>query len=84
MFGGKCVRCGYSKSFAALDFHHRSEEPTSRGKPNKRKIRTVSHLLAINLPWAWEAAIEEAKKCDLICANCHRELTFPGHEAFDF
>lgn len=67
--GGRCVRCGYARSAAALDFHHR--EPTE-------KTRTVSHLLAVNQPWAWDLAVAEAAKCDLVCSNCHREETFPG------
>lgn len=71
MMGGKCKSCGYNRSAAALDFHHID-------KATKR--RTISHLLACNLPWAWEAAIEEAKLCELLCSNCHREETYPGHE----
>jgi hypothetical protein len=73
LMGGKCQRCGYAKSVAALDFHHR--------KPVDKK-RTISHLLPINQPWAWEALLKEVKKCDLICSNCHRELTYPGWEIF--
>lgn len=71
LMGGCCVICGYNRSAAALDFDH--IDPST-------KLRTVSHLLAANQPWAWEAALEEAKKCRLICSNCHREITYPGHE----
>lgn len=71
LMGGKCQECGYSRSAAALDFHHRN--PVD-------KQRTVSHLLAMQEPEAWDMAVEEAKKCDLICSNCHREHTYPGHE----
>lgn len=70
IFGGKCYSCGYNKSSAALDFHHR--EPT-------QKTRTVSHLLAVNQAWAWPEVLIEASKCDLVCSNCHRECTYPGH-----
>jgi hypothetical protein len=69
LMGGKCQRCSYRRSAAALDFHH-----------CKKKARLVSQLLAVNQPWAWEKAIREAKKCELLCANCHREETHPGHE----
>ncbi len=83
MFGGKCVLCGYAKSSAALDFDHLDENgntaKTNRNNPNPIKSRTISHLLARNAPGAFELAIEEAKKCRIICANCHREQTFPGH-----
>ena len=59
-FGGKCVKCGYNKSYSALDFHHLNpkEKLFSLSKPkcsNITKMRT------------------EAMKCVLLCANCHRE-----------
>lgn len=79
MMGGRCCLCGYSKSAAALDFDHIGGE-THRGNPNQHKRRTVSHLLAMNSVSAWRLAVEEAKKCQILCANCHREKTFPGHE----
>ena len=66
-FGGKCKECGYDKNAAALDFHHK--DPAT-------KVRSVSYLLAIQDPWGWEAAVDEAKKCDLLCSNCHREHTY--------
>lgn len=83
MFGGACSRCGYNKSACALDFDHMDNGQTAvtaRGKPNPGKARTISHLLAQNQPEAWSLAVEEAKKCRVLCSNCHRELTFPGHE----
>jgi hypothetical protein len=83
LFGGACIKCGYNKSTAALDFDHLGDEETARGKPNKNKKRTVSHLLGIEGAWAWVAALEEARKCQLICSNCHRERTYPGHEFRD-
>jgi len=76
MFGGKCCRCGYARSIAALDFDHLGGK-THRGKPNPKKRRTLSHLLAQVSPAAFKLAIAEAKKCRLVCANCHREITFP-------
>jgi hypothetical protein len=71
MLGGKCQRCGYSRCAAALDFHHRDR---------KEKSRTLSHLLAANVPANFKKAVIEARKCDLLCSNCHRELTYPEHE----
>jgi hypothetical protein len=59
LHGGKCRVCGYSKCFAALEFHHL--DPTT-------KISELSnHSISI------QVASEEAKKCVLLCANCHRE-----------
>ncbi len=71
MMGGKCSKCGYNKSACALDFHHINPV---------EKARTVSHLIAIEQEWAWALALEEIKKCELLCSNCHREETYPGCE----
>jgi hypothetical protein len=83
LMGGKCNLCGYNKSAAALDFDHLEAEGNKtpgRDSPNPTKRRTLSHLLAQQRPGAFELAIAEAKRCQLICANCHREQSFPGHE----
>ena len=60
-FGGECKRCGYNKCLDALDFHH--IEPNEKSF-NFRQGRG----------YAWDRLIEEAKKCELVCANCHREI----------
>jgi len=59
--GGKCEICGYDKSVAALDFHHRDEK--------EKKFEISS-----NLRKKWNELEHELKKCMLICSNCHREL----------
>lgn len=62
LLGGKCVRCGYARCVAALEFHHRD--------PAAKKFNvSVENILR-----RWEIVLEEAQKCDLLCANCHREL----------
>ena len=71
LIGGKCCKCSYSRSAAALDFHH--IKAGSKG-------RTISHLLAVSTAGAFRAAQKEARKCRLLCSNCHREETYPGHE----
>ena len=58
--GGKCVRCGYNTCIKALEFHH--IDPT-------QKDFTIS-----NDHFKLKEAIEESKKCILICSNCHKEL----------
>ena len=57
-FGGKCKICGYSKSLDALVFHHRNPKEKDFG-------------LAVKNWRKYEDLVKEAKKCDLICANCH-------------
>ncbi len=61
--GGKCQRCGYSGCAAAFDFHHRDAT---------EKEWNISHLTT----YKWEQVQHELDKCDLLCANCHRELHF--------
>lgn len=58
--GGKCIRCGYDTCLKALEFHHINPE---------KKDFTISndHFKLIE-------AIEESKKCILICSNCHKEF----------
>ena len=58
--GGKCERCGYNICMKALEFHHLD--------PDKKDF-TIS-----NDHFKLKDAVEESKKCILICANCHREL----------
>lgn len=61
--GGKCSKCGYSKCIRALEFHHR--------EPSEKEFSLTARELA---GFAWETILKEAAKCDLLCANCHREI----------
>lgn len=66
MKGGKCERCGYKKSIAALQFHHRD--------------RAKKEFWLGGLNRSWKATLREMRKCDLICANCHFEIhSTTGH-----
>lgn len=66
MFGGKCAYCGYSRSLKALQFHHRD---ASEKLQHKQTYGVGALANFVNQ----QTAIEEAKKCDLVCANCHAE-----------
>jgi hypothetical protein len=58
--GGKCFRCGYNKCRQALEFHH---------------IDPGTKLFELSVTGMRKnASKEEAKKCILLCANCHREI----------
>ena len=59
--GGACMDCGYtSKYVTVFDFHHR--DPTQKKFEVGAKLRDgMSQTL-----------LDEADKCDLLCANCHR------------
>ena len=58
--GGKCERCGYSKSYAALDFHHLDK---------KNKLFVIGG----GIYYRWETVRKELDKCIMLCSNCHRE-----------
>lgn len=66
MFGGKCSKCGYNRSIKALDFHHRD------------RATKEFNLSSLGYTCRWDRLVEEAKKCDLLCANCHREIEDDG------
>lgn len=68
LFGGKCIRCGYDKCYGALQFHHRDE---------KTKLFEISQGIWGMVKVTYDELVEEAKKCDLICSNCHAEIHFP-------
>lgn len=60
--GGKCVDCGLIGPPFMYDFDHR--------EPNDKAFSiSASTVLGI------DALREEAKKCDLVCGNCHRWRT---------
>ena len=61
--GGKCEICGYDKNIAALELHHL--DPTQ-----KLFQLDARHLGNTTI----EKLLEEADKCILVCANCHREI----------
>lgn len=59
LLGGKCNRCGYDKHPAAMEFHHLD--------PSKKEF-TLGHVANKS----WKSIVEEVKKCELVCSNCHR------------
>lgn len=61
VLGGKCALCGYSRCAASLEFHHINPD-------NK------NYQLSSGRCHELEKDLEEAKKCILVCANCHREI----------
>jgi hypothetical protein len=60
--GGRCVRCGYDRCADALEFHHRDSSEKDFGISHRGYTRS------------WDKIREEIEKCELLCANCHREV----------
>lgn len=59
--GGRCVICGYDRCHAALHFHHID--------PNTKRFNVRGGQTP-----ALETLREEARKCVLLCSNCHAEV----------
>ena len=64
--GGRCGKCRYGKNLAALEFHHTDPET----KEFSLDLRSLSNR-------SWQAVIAEARKCELLCSNCHKEIHNP-------
>ena len=57
--GLECAACGFAHP-AAMDFHH--TDPSNKLGAVHEFVRNKS----------WKKAYEEAAKCIVLCANCHR------------
>ena len=59
--GGACAICGYDRCTVSLHFHH--VDPDSKSFP--MTVASGKSLASFRA---------EAKKCVLLCANCHGEV----------
>lgn len=62
-FGSKCGICGYNKCTDALEYHH-IDPTTKEFGLGQRRASCVS----------WARLCEEARKCVMLCSNCHKEV----------
>jgi DNA-directed RNA polymerase subunit RPC12/RpoP len=60
--GGACRLCGYDRYPGALQFHHLD--------PAQKRFQFGGRSMTRSL----EILREEARKCVLLCANCHAEV----------
>jgi len=58
-----CTDCGERYPYYVMDFDHTCDN----------KSESIGRLVGRYAPW--KEIEEEIKKCDLVCANCHRERT---------
>lgn len=63
-----CVRCGES-NVLVLDFHHRSNKDRSVSQMCQHSITKITN---------------EIKKCDVLCANCHRIETHKERNTYKY
>ena len=66
ILGGRCVRCGYNRTSAALHFHH------FFGQKN-----FGLDLLALSNQ-SWFSILAELEKCEVLCAICQAETHHPN------
>lgn len=59
LFDNKCCLCGFDAFQEALDFHHVN--------PEEKELSLSSNMMV-----SLDKQIAEARKCVLLCANCHR------------
>lgn len=60
-----CVDCGVSYPYYIMDYDHLP------GEDKKLEVSNIYRRM-----WGDERIMEEISKCELVCANCHRERTF--------
>jgi hypothetical protein len=60
--GGRCCICGYDRHIGALEFHHVD--------PRQKRLEISQDGVTLPL----EAVRLEARKCVLVCSNCHAEV----------
>lgn len=61
LFNSKCCICGFDEFPEALDFHHVN--------PIEKQLSLSSNKMI-----ALDKQIQEARKCILVCSNCHRGI----------
>ena len=61
LFNNKCCLCGFDAFQEALDFHHVN--------PEEKELKLSSNIMV-----SLDKQIAEARKCILVCANCHRGI----------
>lgn len=62
VFNSKCCICGFDKWQSALEFHHVNPEEKEFGLTTNTTTKALTKQLS------------EARKCILVCANCHRGI----------
>ena len=66
----KCRDCG-ERDPIVLDFDHKNPSD---------KFKSVSRMLSGHYSWA--SVLDEIKKCDVRCANCHRRRSYSQFSGF--
>jgi hypothetical protein len=72
-----CQICGYNRNPRVLQFSHR--DPETKYRDRNGKVVEPSDMIKGRLRprYGPETVWNEISKCDVLCANCHAEKTFP-------
>ncbi len=65
--GKSCLDCNVAYPHYVMDFDHRD-------------AAEKSFILSRGFAYSKKRIVDEIAKCDLVCANCHRERTFSRDE----
>ena len=77
-----CVKCGYNRNPKALEFNHL--DPANKYRDRNGKTVDIARMAlasgknsAEKARYSMKTILAEISKCEILCANCHREHTFP-------
>ena len=82
-----CIKCGYNKNPKALEFNHIDPNTKYRDRNGKSvdiaKMALASGKNSLEKSrYSMKTILLEISKCEILCANCHREHTFPDSNVF--
>lgn len=69
-----CIECGYKESAQALLFDHIN--PTEKKFEISKMLNKYRKTSIKNRPRIFAMTVEEMKKCQVMCCNCHARKTF--------
>lgn len=58
-----CADCGESYPYYVMDFDHQRDKDFMLSQAPTKQV-------------SWKRIDEEIAKCDVVCANCHRQRTY--------
>ena len=69
-----CHCCGETHHPSVMDFHHIDNDTKLYSVGRKLKFRPTDHVMSAYGHKLLKKIKQEAKKCVLLCSNCHRKV----------
>jgi hypothetical protein len=82
-----CIKCGYNRNPRSIHFNHIDPSTKYRDR-NGRTVDIARMTLASGKNsleksrYSVKTILEEISKCEILCANCHGEHTFPDNNQY--